>query len=106
MNALRGFSCTVGPQRGRPDNPRWDNSQVRGESTEPERTLFGSFISTYFPSGCFIHRSMIALTIPHPLASETFNWPAKSNGRYDAVPRMTWRVLSRMLTREMYLAGD
>lgn len=43
------------------------------ESAKSDRTLFGSLTSTYFPSGCFIHRSMIALMIPHPLASETFS---------------------------------
>jgi hypothetical protein len=40
---------------------------------ERERTLFGSLTSTYFPSGCFMHRSTIALMMPHPLASETFS---------------------------------
>jgi len=59
------------------------------ECVEPERTLFGSFISTYFPSGCLMHKSMIALMMPHPLASETFSWLAKSRGRYDAVLRIT-----------------
>ena len=73
----------------------------REESAGTERTLFGSFTSTYFPSGCFMHRSIIAFTMPHPLASETFNWLAKSNGRYDAVVKITWRVLSRGLAREM-----
>lgn len=34
-------------------------------------TLLGSLTRTYRPSGCFIQRSTIILTIPHPLPSET-----------------------------------
>ena len=50
-----------------------------------------------------MHRSMIAFMMPHPLARETLSWLAKSKGRYEAVLRITWRVLSREFTREIYL---
>ena len=40
-------------------------------TTSQKLTLLGSLTSTYLPSGCFIQRSMIILTIPQPLASET-----------------------------------
>ena len=77
------------PRRGRPDHPEWEILfGCREWVAKRERTLFGSFTSTYFPSGCFMHRSMIALMIPHPLASETFNWLANSKGRYDPVARI------------------
>ena len=45
----------------------------REESAKSGRTLFGSFTSIYFPSGCFMHRSIIDLIIPHPLTIETFS---------------------------------
>lgn len=50
-----------------------------------------------------MHRSVIVLTIPQPFAIETLSWLAKSVGRIEAVLRMTCRVLSLGLTREMYL---
>lgn len=43
-------------------------------------TLLGSFISTYLPSGNFIHKSMTVLTIPHPFETDKFIWAAKSRG--------------------------
>jgi len=65
-----------------------------------KRTLFGSFIKTYLPSGIFKHRSATVLTMPQPFAKETLSWVAKSKGRMDAVLRMTCRVLSRGFARE------
>ena len=66
-----------------------------------EHTLLGSLISTYFPSGCFIHRSATVRTMPHPLCSDTFNCPAKSVGLIEVVLRITCRVLSLGLARDM-----
>lgn len=68
-----------------------------------KRTLFGSFTRTYLPSGCFMHMSATVRTIPHPLARETLSCEAKSAGRVDVVLKITWRVLSRGLTREIQL---
>lgn len=67
------------------------------------RTLFGSFTRTYLPSGCFKHMSATVRTIPQPFASDTFNWAAKSAGRVEVVLNMTWRMLSRGLTRDIQL---
>ena len=53
-----------------------------------------------------MHRSVMVLMIPQPLATETLSWMAKSVGRIEAVLRMTCRVLSLGLTREMYLQPD
>lgn len=50
-----------------------------------------------------MHRSVMVLMIPQPLAMETLSWMAKSVGRIEAVLRMMCRVLSLGLTREMYL---
>lgn len=66
-------------------------------------TLFGSLTNTYLPSGIFMHISVTVRTIPHPLANETLSCAAKSVGRIDAVLKMTCRVLSRGLAREIYL---
>ncbi len=52
-------------------------------------TLFGSFTSTYLPSGCFMQRSVIVRTMPQPLDSDMLSWPAKSSGRIDAVLKIT-----------------
>lgn len=81
----------VSPLKGsaRLSRTGWFSGRWMEESVEPERTLFGSFTSTYFPSGCFMHRSIIAFMMPHPLASDTFSWLAKSKGRYEAVLRIT-----------------
>ena len=68
-----------------------------------ELTLFGSLMRTYLPSGCFMHMSVTVRTIPQPFASETFSCEAKSIGRVDIEPKMTWRALSRGFTREMNL---
>lgn len=40
---------------------------------EGARTLFGSLMSTYLPSGCFMHMSATVRTMPQPFASETFS---------------------------------
>lgn len=69
-------------------------------------TLLGSLTKTYFPSGIFIQRSVTVRTIPHPLASDTLSCAANSVGRTEAVLRMTCRLLSRGLAREMYLKTD
>lgn len=53
-----------------------------------------------------MHRSVMVLTIPQPLETETLSWLAKSVGRIEAVLRMTCRVLSLGLIREMYLQPD
>lgn len=53
-----------------------------------------------------MHKSVMVLTIPQPLATETLSWLAKSVGRIEAVLRMTCRVLSLGLTREMYLQPE
>lgn len=53
-----------------------------------------------------MHMSVTVRTIPHPFASETLSWAAKSVGRIDAVLKMTCRVLSRGLARETYLDID
>ena len=63
--------------------------------------MLGSLTRTYLPSVCFMRMSVTVRTIPHPFASETFSWFAKSVGRTDVVLRMTWRVLSLGLAREM-----
>lgn len=79
------------------------------QAAEPRRaygkqlTLFGSLMRTYLPSGCFMHMSVTVRTIPQPFASETFSCEAKSVGRVDIEPKMTWRVLSRGFAREMNL---
>jgi hypothetical protein len=65
------------------------------------RTLFGSRMRTYLPSGCLSARSAIVRTIPHPLAKLTFIWPAKSRGLYHCEPRIVCREASRGLAREM-----
>jgi hypothetical protein len=66
-------------------------------------TLFGSLTKMYLPSGCFKQRSASIRTIPHPLATETLSCAAKSVGRTEVALKMTWRVLSRGVAREMYL---
>ena len=58
---------------------------------------------TYLPSGCFMHMSATVRTIPQPLARETLSCAAKSAGLVDVVLKMTWRVLSRGLAREIHL---
>ena len=65
------------------------------------RTLFGSRMRTYLPSGCLSARSAIVRTIPHPLAKLTFIWPAKSRGLYHCEPRIVCREASRGFAREM-----
>ena len=63
------------PWWDRPDIPGWGGFQIQGRegSAKCEHTLFGSLTNTYFPSDCFVHKSIIALTMPHPLASEIFS---------------------------------
>lgn len=61
------------PWRDRSGDPQRELLSGAGKRAKREHTLFGSLTRTYFPSGCFMHKSMIALMIPHPLASETFS---------------------------------
>lgn len=85
---------------------REEHGGVKGRDgmTASVHTLLGSLTSTYFPSGCLMARSAMVRTIPHPFASETLSWAAKSTGRTDVALRMTCRVLSRGFAREMYLS--
>jgi hypothetical protein len=52
-----------------------------------------------------MQRSVTVLTMPQPFASETLSCAAKSVGRTEVVLRMTCRVLSLGLAREMYLVN-
>ena len=49
------------------------------------RTLLGSLIKTYLPSGIFMQRSVTVRTMPHPFASDTLSCAAKSVGRTEVV---------------------
>lgn len=69
--------------------PSEEGTRKEGGRMTDERTLFGSLMSTYFPSGCFMHRSVTVRTMPQPLGSETFSWAAKSAGLTDVALRMT-----------------
>ena len=84
---------------------RDDNRESEGVEgvSESMRTLLGSFTRTYLPSGCFMHMSATVRTMPHPLARDTLSCAAKSAGRVEVVLRITWRVDSRGLAREIQL---
>ena len=66
-------------------------------------TLRGSLSIRYFPSGNFMHVSMIQRNIPQALSMFRAICVANSFGRNCCVPRTVCLEESRMFTRDTYL---